>query len=509
MDLEHASWSREGVDAWNRRRKKIKFSPSLATVNFFEYLPPDFRDSPKTSRYFERIDLSGADLRGSDLSSLNFSGAKFRGADLNEADLSRSNFDFADFTNANLSNADVVHSHFQSAVFDRANLTDVDLEVATLTNARFSQISLSERQMATLIHKAVSIVGGALGVRVRPGTPLGDGQPKKASEKKPKNKYDVFYATNRNPILQRGKLENFGSQLVGSLSYGVCEVIVPEGHRIGELGSPLWKRLRNLRDDRLKRDQIISLNQDLFWKLLSDTALKMSKRQTPTVFVHGYNTSFDDAVLRSAQLGYDLGIGQGIGLFSWPSKGSFKHYPADVANAEASRYVLADFIEEFVSKTPDKKINLIAHSMGCRCLVGALEVLANRRVSVLRRIEQVILAAADVDAQIMPMQGKHIIGRCKRVTSYVCEHDVALKVSGWLRSDPRVGLSPPTFVLQGMDTIMVNDKNLGDFSHGYFASSRDVINDVFAVLKRNANPDERHSLVSVTEGESVFWKMRN
>lgn len=355
MNLEHASWLREGVDAWNRRRKKINFSPSLAAVNFFEYLPPDFRDSPKTSRYFERIDLSGADLRGSDLSSLNFSGAKFKGADLNEANLSRSNFDFADFTNANLSNADVVNSHFHSTKFDRANLTDVDLEVATLTNARFSASSLSDRQLATVLDRAASIIETIAGVQIRRTDQQSVNQPKKAHEKKPKNQYDVFFATNRDPILTRGKLENFGAKRLETLSYGICEVIIPDGHRIGQLGTSLWKKLLNLKDDTLRRESLISLSDELFWKFLSDTASKMTQKNTPTVFVHGFNTSFDDAVLRTAQLGFDLGIGQGIGLFSWPSKGDFRSYLADEANAEASKYVLADFIAEFVKKNPGQE----------------------------------------------------------------------------------------------------------------------------------------------------------
>ncbi|HCV70540.1 MAG TPA: hypothetical protein DHE23_01650 [Agrobacterium sp.] len=62
-------------------------------------------------------------------------------------------------------------------------------------------------------------------------------------------------------------------------------------------------------------------------------------------------------------------------------------------------------------------------------------------------------------------------------------------------------------MLQGMDTILVNRRDLGDFSHGYFAKSRDVIKDIFDVLKRDAGPEDRLSLVSVTEGQSKFWKM--
>ena len=41
---------------------------------------------------------------------------------------------------------------------------------------------------------------------------------------------------------------------------------------MGSLGSPRWKRLINRYDDRIKLDQIIYLNEDLFWKLIRETS---------------------------------------------------------------------------------------------------------------------------------------------------------------------------------------------------------------------------------------------
>ncbi|WP_234636101.1 alpha/beta hydrolase [Allorhizobium ampelinum] len=212
--------------------------------------------------------------------------------------------------------------------------------------------------------------------------------------------------------------------------------------------------------------------------------------------------------MRAAQIGHDLGIGQGIGLFSWPSRGRVRNYTADEAASEASRYLLADFIADFVSNTQQKEVNIIAHSMGCRCLIGALEVLSNGRKSVLKQINQVILAAADVDARIMSHQGEHIIGRCKRITSCASDMDTALKISGWLHDHPRVGTTPPTFVLKGMDTVVVNDNDLGDFSHGYIATSRTILNDIFAVLKHNRAPHERFALEAVSMDGLSFWRIK-
>lgn len=111
-DQWHVSWLKEGVERWNQRRRKVEFSPDLSGIRFFDFLPSDFRDAPKTSRYFERINLSDANLTGSDLSTLNFSKADFSGAILLNANMSKSNFDGAIFLNANLLGANASRSSF-------------------------------------------------------------------------------------------------------------------------------------------------------------------------------------------------------------------------------------------------------------------------------------------------------------------------------------------------------------------------------------------------------------
>jgi esterase/lipase superfamily enzyme len=141
--------------------------------------------------------------------------------------------------------------------------------------------------------------------------------------------------------------------------------------------------------------------------------------------------------------------------------------------------------------------------------LNAIEVLANGRRSVLSRVNQVILAAADVDSNLMPNLGKYVVDYCKRTTSYVCGDDLALRVSGWVHGYTRIGFRPPTFVLGGMDTIVVNDKDLGDFAHGYIGKSRDVLNDVFALLKGNTPPSERFSVESVVEGARSYWRLKD
>ncbi|TAN13252.1 MAG: alpha/beta hydrolase, partial [Rhizobiaceae bacterium] len=381
----HVDWLKEGVIRWNRRRKKVTFAPDLSGIRFFDLLPPDFRDNPKTSHYFEKIDLSDANLASADLSSLNFARALFSHANLSFADLSKSNFQGADFTRANFQGATVQNAYLQNALFYESEIGDALLEGSDVSEAVFIGARIGDRQRGTVALAKARVFSSWEGYiedkRRHRQLNYADSAQKlpKPDERTRKNRYDVYFGTNRLPKFERGALVDFSGNGAVNLSYGICEVIVPEGHRIGSLGSPMWKRLLNRQDNRLRIDNLIALNRELFWDAVKTVAAKMRIAERPTVFVHGYNSTFQDAVLRAAQIGYDLGLGQGIGLFSWPSKGSLFEYSADEAAAEASKYLLADFLEQFVIDSSQNGVNVISHSMGCRCLLGALEVLANGR----------------------------------------------------------------------------------------------------------------------------------
>lgn len=521
-DRWHVEWLREGVIKWNKRRKTVKFKPDLSGVNFYELLPPDFRDSPKTSRYFEKIDLSDANLRGANLSNLNFHKAKFTGANLEAADLSKSNFGDAKFIRCNLSKVNFFRSTLAEAVFENSDLSGAKFDETNLTNAGFVKVVIDARQEKLLGEYDLSVFESRAALnedresRLSSGIELGEIRPDisfraevQIDVRTYKNRYDVYYGTNRVPIVERGAVTGFGSERAGEISYGLCEVFVPDGHQVGSLGSPLWKRLLNRKDDRLRVDSLISLNRDLYFEKLKQSLISMKDKERPTVFVHGFNNSFEDATLRAAQIGYDLGLGQGIGLFSWPSRGELKKYSADEATIEASKYHLADFIEQYIQYAEGDAINLIAHSMGCRCLLLAFEVLAIDRKHVLEQINQVILAAADVDVSSMDRLGAYAISNSARTTSYVSGKDKALMLSEWLHDFPRVGLRPPTYVMENMDTVIVDGKDLGDWiGHGYVSSSRTFLNDIFALLKNGAHPKDRFAMERYVIDKVTCWRLK-
>ena len=66
--------------------------------------------------------------------------------------------------------------------------------------------------------------------------------------------YPVWFGTNRKP----DGLGGFGSERHLRTTHGRAEVLIPEGHRFGETGSPFWKKLLrfDLRDDRLRLQRL-------------------------------------------------------------------------------------------------------------------------------------------------------------------------------------------------------------------------------------------------------------
>ena len=77
--------------------------------------------------------------------------------------------------------------------------------------------------------------------------------------------YHVWFGTNRQPVIDAktfdthrqpltwdGALIGFSSSRHNQTHYGTCEVAIPKSHKIGSIGSPLWKRIATLTDDRLK-----------------------------------------------------------------------------------------------------------------------------------------------------------------------------------------------------------------------------------------------------------------
>ena len=94
----------------------------------------------------------------------------------------------------------------------------------------------------------------------------------------------------------------FGPARADVVSYGRCNVFVPDGRRVGSLGSGIIGRIMH-GEDRIQVQTINTLGQSAFWSHMHEASqLVEASDHTGLVFLHGYKTKFDDAARRTAQL---------------------------------------------------------------------------------------------------------------------------------------------------------------------------------------------------------------
>ena len=285
-------------------------------------------------------------------------------------------------------------------------------------------------------------------------------------------------------------------------------MFIPQSHKIGSIGSPWWKRLLTLTDDRLRLLSVNEFEQSAYWSGIAAQLAAIDRDERGAlIFVHGYNVSFEDAALRAAQIGFDLSVKGAMAFFSWPSQGSTRGYPADEATIEASEGVIADFMTDSAENSGAAVVHIIAHSMGNRGVLRAVNRIAaqaQRRTG--KPFGQIILAAADVDADVFRQLSTAYAQVASRTTLYVSKRDLAVEASRWLHNFPRAGLMPPTLVLPGIDTINVTNVDLTMLGHGYVADARDVLIDMHALITQGAPPDKRFGLREAqNEDGQRYW----
>ena len=176
-------------------------------------------------------------------------------------------------------------------------------------------------------------------------------------------------------------------------------------------------------DDRLKLLSTDELSADAYWAALAGKmeSAALDDRYA-VVFIHGYRVTFEEAALRAAQIGIDLSIKGVMAFFSWPSKGTVMGYLADEASIEASEAAITEFLTGFAERSNAKAIHIIAHSMGNRALLRAVDrmgAMAQRESGV--KFDQIILAAPDVDVSIFRQLSKAYADLARRTTLYISE----------------------------------------------------------------------------------------
>ena len=150
--------------------------------------------------------------------------------------------------------------------------------------------------------------------------------------------------------------------------------------------------------------------------------------------------------------------------------------------------------------------------MGNAPLLAALSNLAARGAT-RTTINQVILAAPDVDAKDFAELASRILPLAQTLTLYASSQDRAIQASRKLRRDlARAGdvVDGQPVVVTGLDTIDVSTISTGILSlnHAAYADKKELLNDMRRLMLTGERPPDVRdiSIRKVTDRTGTFWR---
>ncbi len=332
----------------------------------------------------------------------------------------------------------------------------------------------------------------------------------------------VYFGTDRAEASTEKRLD-FGANRGRKLTLGQALVTVPKSHIQPTVERPWVIRIPYFditlyaeEEDPDKHFTMKELKAQTREELLALVRARLAKSERfkdhAIVFVHGYNTTFDNGVYRTAQIAYDLKFDGAPFLYSWPSGGGLASYTYDRESAGQAVPFMREFLDLVIKETGAKVVSVIAHSMGNQPTLQVLkDIKASSPPGVV--ISQIILAAPDVDRDNFENIAKEIQGLAKGITLYAAANDVALSASRRFHGGvPRAGDVPTggPLVLPGVDTIDVTAVSTDSFglNHSGYAENNALLNDLQLLIQTGERPPEKRIplLEKIGTAAGDYWR---
>ena len=315
----------------------------------------------------------------------------------------------------------------------------------------------------------------------------------------------VYYGTDRNWERKLNGVDQYGKfrrkpnanlshhERFEPISYGVAVVNIPPHHTIGELEAPSLRKLEFAND--VSKHVFITktrvMNKNEFFNQVNAASSQGGK--SALAFVHGYNVTFEDAIRRTAQIANDIHFNGPALAFSWPSQGGVIPYTIDGTNITKSARLIEQFLEKTLDCSKVERLYVLAHSMGSQGVTSAIISLVQRRPAFASRIQEIILAAPDIDGGLFRETIAPKLVKCgKRVTVYSSSKDLALKMSKRVNGYQRAGDSSPYIItIAGIESIDASNIDTSLLGHSYIAEERPLIDDLFMLIRHRMGAAQR------------------
>jgi esterase/lipase superfamily enzyme len=359
-----------------------------------------------------------------------------------------------------------------------------------------------------VVLRNVSSVNGKATVTVLPRGSKGAGDTREGN----RAIIEIPYATDRElkGAKDRNSIQTYGSEPAedDKLHYGVAKVSIPRAHRMGVLESYSILKLE-FSEDKEKHIvlQQVTVRTSSEFEAHINERLNSSQSHDVLVFVHGFNTTFEDGLRRAAQIKYDLNFDGAAILYSWPSHGEINPiaYNKDGRNAELSIPHFREFLIQLEGIQGVKTISVVAHSMGNRVVMHGLAESAGAGKIHIRHIA---LLAPDIDAAEFRKLATAMRGTADQITLYASSKDVALIASERFAGYSRAGQGPPKLIvmpgaIETVDASNVDTSALGLF-HSYFADNGTILADLYHLF-RDDPAERRFGLREEEDAAGKYW----
>ncbi|MEM8838831.1 MAG: alpha/beta hydrolase [Pseudomonadota bacterium] len=316
----------------------------------------------------------------------------------------------------------------------------------------------------------------------------------------------VYYGTNRHKAEDAISHWAFGPDRGSELLLGFTDISIPKNRIAGTIDRPeRWNFLSiplPIKESESIEKHFVEyetkeLSESEFKKEVAKAAVSEAAEKSAIIYIHGFNNTFQDAMFRAAQLGEDLKFDGLVFAFSWPARGGVNDYVTDLDSAWLAVEYLDQFLDLIAEEDDIKKVHLIVHSMG-NALLSHLVQRNGTRLSKQqgKLIDQLILAAPDIDREVFREVSEHFKRHSEAVTLYASSADIALHVSEQIRGEyPRAGDVPDAgpLIIDGIDTMDVSvvESGLFGLKHSTYGDSDQVINDVIQRIRKFDQPPHK------------------
>lgn len=286
----------------------------------------------------------------------------------------------------------------------------------------------------------------------------------------------VLAVTTRTPADAGKPGEIFSGERGWELRYLSLTLSMPPNRPMGSLPAHSEK------PDPEKHIALVSskeLSQEQFKALLKTSPF--SKKRA-LVFTHGFNTLFDDAVIRFAQIVEDTQFSGMPVLFSWPSRGSITDYGYDKDSANFSRDGMESVLQTLAREPNLAGVDIFAHSMGNWLTLETLRQLAIANdTKTLNLLRSIVLASPDVDMDVFRTQIARL-GQLKgKIMLYASRDDHALQASRHLFGN-KIRAGENTDLAQ-FKALGIEAHDLSDFKGGVGQNHGKIFADSAAIAQ--------------------------